>query len=138
MHPQLFLRSTMILIPKGGKVCNTNATSSILTKILDFVIIDQQVDSLAKSDYQFGFKSHSSTILCSTMLIETSQYYDEYGSQAVYVLFLDASEALDRVCYSELFIILLDKKVCPRIVQLLCYMYLNQTCCVKWNSKNPN
>ena len=139
--PQLFLRSTMIPIPKGGKVCSTNAdlyrsiaisTCSILSKILDYVIIDQQADSLATSDYQFGFKSHSSTMLCSTMLIETIQYYDENGRQAVYVLFLDASKAFDR----ELFNILLDKKVCPRIVQLLCYMYLNQACCVKWNNKH--
>ena len=83
--PQMFLRSTMIPIPKGRKVCSTNADlhrsiaiSSILSKILDYntyVIIDQQVDSLATRDYQFGFKSHSSTMLCSTMLIETIQYY---------------------------------------------------------------
>ena len=46
--------------------------------------------------------------------------------------------SFDRVCYSELFNILLDKKVCLRIVQLLCYMYLNPACCVKWNSKNSN
>ena len=108
-------------------------------KILDYVIIDQQSDSLCTRDYQFGFKSHSSTMLCSTMLIETIQYYDENGRQPLYVLFLDARKAFDRVirvCYSELFNILLDKKVCPRIVQLLCYMYLNQACCVKWNSKN--
>ena len=82
--PQLFLRSTMIPIPKGGKVCSTNvdlyrsiAISSILSKILDYVIIDQQSDSLCTSDYQFGFKSHSSTMLCSTMLIKTIQYYDK-------------------------------------------------------------
>ena len=50
--PQLFLRSTMIPIPKRGKVCSTNgdlyrsiAISSILSKILDYVIIDQQSDS---------------------------------------------------------------------------------------------
>ena len=60
-------------------------------------IIDQQADSLATSDYQFGFKSHSSTMLCSTMLIESIQYYDENGRQAVYVLILDASKAFDRV-----------------------------------------
>ena len=67
---QLFLRSTMIPIPKGGKVCSTNADlyrslaiSSILSKILDYVIIDPQADSLATSDYQFGFKSHSSTVV---------------------------------------------------------------------------
>ena len=133
----------MIPIPKGGKVCSTNADlyrsiaiSSILSKILDYIIIDQQADSLATSDYQFGFKSNSSTMLCSTMLIETIQYYDENRRQPFYVLFLDASRAFDRVCYSELFNILLDRKVCPQIVQLLYYMYLNQACCVKWNSKN--
>ena len=67
-------------------------------------------------------------MLCSTMLIETIQYYDENGRQAVCVLFLGASKAFDRVRYSELFNILLDKNVCPRIVLLLCYMYLNQAC----------
>ena len=145
--PQSCLRSTMIAIPKGGKACigmiisvvsdlyRSIVISSILSKMLDYVIIDQQSDSLGTSDYQFGFKCHSSTMLCSTMLIETIQYYDENGRQPLYVLFLDARKAFDRVCYSELFNILLDN-VCPRIVQLLCYMYLNQACCVKWNSKN--
>ena len=115
----------MIPIPKGGKVCSTNADlyrsiaiSSILSKILDYVIIDQQSDSLDTSDYQFGFKSHSSTMLCSTMLIKTIQYYDENRRQPLHVLFLDARKACDRVCYSELFNILLHKKVCLRIAML--------------------
>ena len=78
-------------------------------------------------------------MLCSTMLIETIQYYDEMeNKQHNYVLFLDASKAFDSVCYCELFNILLQKKICHRIVQLLCYMYLNQACCVKRNSKNSN
>ena len=98
---------------------------------VDYVFIDQQSDSLGTSDYQFGFKSHSSIMMYSTMLIETIQYYDENGRQPLYVLFLDARKAFDHVCYNELFNILPDKKVCPRIVQLLCYMYLNQACCVK-------
>ena len=88
--PQLFLRTTMISIPKGGKLCSTNADlyrsiaiSNMLSNILDYVIIDQQADSLATSDYLFGFKSHSSTMPCSTMLIKTIQHYDENGRQAV-------------------------------------------------------
>ena len=52
-------------------------------------------------------------MLCSTMLIKTIQYYDENSKQPLYVLFLDASKGFDCVCYSELFNILLDKKVCP-------------------------
>ena len=95
----------MIPLPKGGKVCSTNADlyrsiaiSSILSKILDYGIIDQKADYLGTSDYQFGFKSYSSTMLCSTMLIETIQYYDENRRQPLYVLFLDASKVFDRVC----------------------------------------
>ena len=68
----------MIPIPKGGKVCSTTADlyrsisiSSVLSKMLDYVIIDQHAVSLATSDYQFGFKSYLSTMLCSTMLNET-------------------------------------------------------------------
>ena len=60
----------------------------------------------------------------------------ENGRQPVYVSQLDASKAFDRVSYSRLFNVLLDNNVCPYIVRLLCYMYLNQNCCVKWNSKS--
>ena len=125
----------MIPIPKGGQYSSSNsdhfrsiAISSILSKILDYIIIDQQAHSLITSDHQFGFKPNSSTVLCTTMLVETVQYYDESCRQPVYVL------QLDRVSYSRLFNVLLDNNVCPYIVKLLCYMYLNQNCCVKWNS----
>ena len=94
--------------------------SSILSKILDFIIIDQQSHSLNTSEYQFGYKPNSSTVLCTTMLVGTVQYYDENGKQTVYVLQLDASKAFDRVCYSMLFDVLFDNNVCPRIVRLLC------------------
>ena len=33
--------------------------------------------------HQFGFKPNSSTVLCTTMLVETVQYYDENGIQPV-------------------------------------------------------
>ena len=66
------------------------------------------------------------------MLVVTVQCYDENGRQTDYILQLHASKAFDRVCYSMLFNVLLNNNVCPRIVRLLCYMYLNQTCCVKW------
>ena len=141
--PRLFLRSTMIPIPKEERSSASNsdhfrsiAISSILSKFLDYIIIDQQAHSLITSDHQFGFKPNSSTVNCTTMLVETVHYYDENGRQPVYVLQLDASKAFDRVSYSRLFNVLLDNNVCPYIVRLLCYMYLNQNCCVKWNSKS--
>ena len=116
--PRLFLRSTVIPIPKGGRSSSSNsdhfrsiAISSILSKILDYIIIDQQAHSLITSDHQFGFKPNSSTLLCTTMLVEIVQYYDENGRQPVYVLQLDASKGFDRVSYSRLFNVLLDKNV---------------------------
>ena len=59
--PRLFLRSTMIPIPKGGRSSSSNsehfrsiAISSFLGKILDYTMIDQQAHSLITRDHQFG------------------------------------------------------------------------------------
>ena len=59
--PQLFLRSTMIpyLCSTNADLYRSMAISSILSKIVDYIIIDQQAHSLDTSNYQFGFKSHS-------------------------------------------------------------------------------
>ena len=88
--PRLFLHSTLIPILKGGQSTSSNsdnfrsiAIRSILNKILDYLIIDQQAHSLIASDHQFGFKSNSSTVLCTTMMVETVQYYDENCRQPV-------------------------------------------------------
>ena len=140
--PERFLRSTMIPIPKGARanLSDSNmyrsiAISSLLSKILDNIIIEQQYSSLSTSCYQFGFKPNSSTVLCSTMLIETVQYYLEKGDKSVYVLLLDASKAFDKVSFDVLFNLLLARNVCPRIINVLYYMYTNQTCYVKWNNE---
>ena len=51
------------------------------------------------SELQFGFKEHSSTKRCSTLLVE---YYVSNNS-TVYVSLIDASKAFDRLCHSKLF-----------------------------------
>ena len=72
----------MIPIPKGTKATLTDSDkyrsitiSSILSKVLDYilVIIDNQKIALQTSDYQFGFKSKSTTVLCTTMFTESIQ-----------------------------------------------------------------
>ena len=54
------------------------------------------------------------------------------GGNPVYLLLLDATKAFDKVSYKVLFDVLLYKNACPRIVNLLYYMYSNQQCLVKW------
>ena len=69
------------------------------------------------------------------MLIKTVQYYVEKGDKSVYVLLLDASKAFDKVSFDVLFNLLLARNVCPRIINLVYYMYANQSSYVKWNNE---
>ena len=88
-------------------------------------------DYLKTSDYEFGFKSKSSMVLCSTIVNETIQYYIENGGKRIYLSLFDATKAFHKVSYKVLFDIQLENNVCPRIVNLLHYMYYNQLCHVK-------
>ena len=121
--PDSFLQSSIVPIPKGARanVSDSNmyrsiAISSLLSKIFNNIIIKQQSLVLSNSNHQFNFISKSSTILCSTMVIETIQYYLERNAQSVYLVLLDASKAFDRVSYDRLFNVLLERNMCPRIV----------------------
>ena len=58
--------------------------SSLLSKIFDNIIIERRSLVLSTSNHQFGFKSKSSTVLCSHLVIETIQYYLEVKAQYVY------------------------------------------------------
>ena len=135
--PTSFIKSSIIPIPKGARANLTDsdkyrsiAISSLLSKLLDYVILKQQNISLKTSDYQFGFKPESSTILCTTMVKETIQYYSENGGKPVHLLLLDARKAFDKVAYDMLFKVLIEKNVCSKIVKLLLYIYTNQQCYV--------
>ena len=116
--PQAFICANIIPIPKSALTCSDKyrsiAISSVIGKILDHIIIDRQSKILKTSDYQCGFKPKSSTILCSTMVNETIQYYTENGGKRVYVLLLDATKAFDKVSFKVLFDLLLDKKCMPQ------------------------
>ena len=76
--PDSFLKANVVPIPKNRRVDSTDsnnyraiAMSSIFSKILDKIIMNKQSTQLKTSDYQFGFKKHSSTIMCTTALTET-------------------------------------------------------------------
>ena len=114
------------------------AISSLLGKILDHIIIEKQSEALKACNYQFGFKAKSSTVLCSTMVNETVQYYTENGGRPVYVLLLDASKAFKRGAFNVLFNKLRDRSMCPRITQLLHHMYTHQSCYVKWGNDHSD
>ena len=114
--PPEFLHSSSIALPKGARADLPNsdiyrsiAISSLLSNTFDNVVIERQQDFLSTSNYQFGFKAKSSTVLCTTMVNEIIQCYIENEGQAVYLLLLDASKDFDKVSYEKLFELLLAR-----------------------------
>ena len=138
--PGGLLLSKLVPIPKnkrGNKSDSSNyraiAISSLLGKLFDLVVLTEQCKSLQTDKLQFGFKQHSSTVICTALLKDTIEYYTENGSEC-YLLLLDASKAFDRVEYVKLFNILRDRGLCPIVLRLIMNMYTNQEIQVKWNT----
>ena len=119
--PEDFLVSILIPIPKGPRVDARNsdnyravALSSVLGKILDNIIACMQEESLATSNQQFGYKANLSTIMCSSLVIETIHYFESKCSPTC-VLFIDVSKAFDRVRHIDLFNVLSKRNMCALV-----------------------
>ena len=82
----------MIPIPKDKKKKNCSsssyraiALSSILNKILDWIILLREQKSSSSSPFKFGFKKGLSTTQCTHSLLEIVDYYN-YNKSDVFVL----------------------------------------------------
>ena len=85
--------------------------SSILGKLFDIIILNQNRHILKSLDQPFGFKPKHSTNGCTFILRETAQYYNNRCTN-LYCLLLDPSQAFDRVHYIKLFKLLLKRGLC--------------------------
>ena len=137
---QLVNKAVIIPIPKNKQksLATSNnyraiCKNTILSKILDYILIYQLDDKLNTSHYQFAYKAGFSTSLCSFLVAETIQYYRSRGSN-VFMLSLDATKAYDRVQYTKLFNILINKNVCPLIIRFIMNIYKISAASVKWNN----
>ena len=138
--PNDFSMGTMVPIPKNKSMGHISdkyraiTLSSSFGKLFDMLIIEYEGGGSLKTDcLQFGFKSDSSTVLCTSVLRETVCHFVQGGCN-VYGLFLDASKAFDRVDYVKLFNLLIAKGMDIKLVRCLLQMYTNQTLRVKWNN----
>ena len=69
--------------------------------------------------------------VCFCSYKELIRYYIKHGS-CMYVAFLDASKAFDRVYHTKLFSKLLKLGVPKWIIKVLVQWYCNQSMCVRW------
>ena len=105
----------------------------MISKMIDYVIMQLIKDKMVTSAYEFGYKENFSTSLYSFLFSETRQYYRSKNSN-VYMTLLDCTKAFDRIQHTKLFKTLINKDICPSIIRLIMNSYIMSTAIVKWNN----
>ena len=123
---------------KLGKASDSNnyrsiAISSVILKLLDWVIILLYEVSLQVDTLQFSYQPNCSTTMCTWMVIETIDYFLRNNSE-VFICTMDMTKAFDKVKHSILFQKLLKRHVPPIILRFLLHAYKIQVAMVRWNS----
>ena len=105
------------------------AIATIVFKMFESVLLFKcpEYVLVSTSHNQFGFKSSHSTDLCTCIytLKEIIDYYKSRGT-AVYITFLDASKAFDRIDHWLLFNKMIKNGVPLFIIKLLFFWYSRQ------------
>ena len=132
---------SVVLVPiikdKSGKINSKDnyrpiALASIMSKIIEIVLLERLSNLLYTTSNQFGFKRKLGTDMCIYVLKEVIDRYRCLGG-STFLCFLDASKAFDRVKHSVLFKKLIDQNVPGFIIRILIYWYSSQSMYVRWS-----
>jgi hypothetical protein len=107
------------------------AIATSISKVLEQVILGRLRTYLYTADSQFGFKEGHGTELAIFALKQTIEYYRDRDSP-VFLCFLDAKKAFDRVNHWTLFKKLIERGAPLHIVKLLVFWYREQEFIVQW------
>ena len=109
------------------------AMTTVFSKLFESVILNKYADLLMSLDNQFGFKAGSSTDQCVFMLKQIIEFYNNLGSP-VYICFLDASKAFDKLNQWALFFKLILRGIPCVIVRIFVFWYQHQQFYVRWGN----
>ena len=138
--PEKLLDSTLVPVVKDkcGRLSTKDnyrpiALCNVITKILEVLMLDRMMLYLYTNDNQFGFKTGHCTDMAIFAIKEIINYYKEKNS-TMFVCFLDASKAFDRINHGILFMKLKKRGLPETWLRLLKYWYSNQKCYIRWGS----
>lgn len=122
--PDLMLAVLLVTVikDKAGKIGSLDnyrpiALASILSKVLEKILLDRLNEFINTTDNQFGFKAKHGTDLCIYALKEIVNKYGDKNS-SVLMCFIDASKAFDRINHDKLFNKLRQRGVPKYIVRI--------------------
>ena len=113
------------------------ALTSMLSKVLELIILSKYEWCLDTAPNQFGYKYGLSAETCIFSFKEIVNYYRSLSSN-VYVCYLDASKAFDRVNHYHLFSKLISRNMPKLIVRILFVWYQTQLLTIKWCNYNSS
>ena len=109
------------------------ALPTVISKYFEHYILFMTSNFLSSVDNQFGFNPAHSTDMCLFLLKQAILQYNTHGSP-VFVAFLDASKAFDKVNHHIFFKKLTECNVPEIFVKLLANWYSSQLLCVRWGT----
>ena len=138
------LLATLVPIIKDKLSSTTNsknyrsiAISSLVLKLIDWVIVHLFGQKLNLDELQFAYQSGASTTMCTWAVIETVGYFLRNGSE-VFTCQTDMSKAFDMLKHSLLFRKLIDVNFSRIFIRMLIYIYSFQFANVRWNNSYSN
>ena len=127
---------TPIVKDKKGNITDSDnyrpvAIACVSSKMFELLLLSRCSDSINTTPNQFGFKAKLGADLCVYSFKQVVEYYKSLSSP-VYVAYLDASKAFDKVNHYHLMFKLLKCGVPVIIVRLLYFWYQNQNFIIRW------
>ena len=138
--PQALMDTIITPILKDKKGCVTDsdnyrpvAITCISSKIFEKVMLNRYIDLLYTSCNQFGFKRKLGTDMCIYTFKQVIEYYKSFNNP-VYVAFMDASKAFDKINHFHLLVKLLDRGIPIIVIRCLYYWFTHQEFVVRWGN----